>query len=54
MILGKGLIATALKAVDRNDVLFCASGVSNLFGHVAEQCLREENLLRENISQHNV
>ncbi|ANI90464.1 hypothetical protein A9P82_14920 [Arachidicoccus ginsenosidimutans] len=53
MILGKGLIGTALQAIDRNDVLFCASGVSNLFGHIEEQRLREENLLRENIAKYN-
>lgn len=52
MILGKGLIGTALQATDRDDVLFCASGVSNLYGHIAAQRLREEQLLREHIAQH--
>lgn len=52
MILGKGLIGTALQAIDREHVLFCASGVSNLYGHIAAQRLREENLLRDHIMQH--
>lgn len=52
MILGKGLIGTALQKVDRDDVLFCASGVSNLYGHIAAQRLREEQLLRDHILQH--
>lgn len=52
MILGKGLIGTALQAIDSDDVLFCASGVSNLYGHIAEQRLREEQLLRGHIAQH--
>lgn len=52
MILGKGLIGTALQEVDNDTVLYCASGVSNLFGNIESQCLREENLLREKISLH--
>lgn len=52
MILGNGLIGTALQAVDNDTVLYCASGVSNLFGHIESQCLREENLLREKILLH--
>ncbi|MGF7230802.1 hypothetical protein [Arachidicoccus sp.] len=52
MILGNGLIGTALRQVDNDDVLYCASGVSNLFGHIQSQCLREENLLRDNISKY--
>lgn len=51
MVLGHGLIGTALKCVDKKDTLFCASGVSNLFGHIHSQCVREEELLRRNIPE---
>lgn len=52
MILGKGLIGTALQTIDRENILFCASGVSNLHGHIEEQRLREEQLLGDNIALH--
>jgi dTDP-4-dehydrorhamnose reductase len=50
MVLGAGMIGTALQAVDRPDVLFCASGVTNAEGHIKAACDREEALLRQQIA----
>lgn len=51
MVLGGGMIATALKAVDREDVLYAASGLSNLKGADPEARLREQTLLSEQIAR---
>lgn len=45
------MIATALRAVDRPDILFCASGVSNADGHIEAARAREEGLLIEQIAE---
>ncbi|UAY56381.1 NAD-dependent epimerase/dehydratase family protein [Arachidicoccus terrestris] len=52
MVLGGGMIATALKAVDREEVLYAASGLSNLKGADSEARLRERTLLSEQIARH--
>ncbi|SEA61609.1 NAD dependent epimerase/dehydratase family protein [Arachidicoccus rhizosphaerae] len=52
MVLGNGMIASALKKVDRPDVLFAASGLSNLKGADPVERLRERNLLKEQLAQH--
>lgn len=51
MIVGNGLIANAFREVDREDVVFFASGVSNSLETSQEQFLREENLIRKTISE---
>src|SRR5690606_12972582 len=52
MLVGNGMIATALKAVDSQEVLFSASGLSNLKGADPEQRLRERNLIKATIAEH--
>lgn len=51
MIIGKGLIASLFITEDREDVIFFASGVSNSSETDTAQFQREENLIRETISQ---
>lgn len=51
MVLGNGMIATAFKAVDSEDVIYAASGLSNLKGADPEARLREETLLKTTIRQ---
>lgn len=46
------MIASALMAVDRKDVLFSASGLSNLQGADPVARAREQNLLKEQIALH--
>jgi len=52
MVLGNGMIASAFKKVDMPDVLFAASGLSNLKGADTGERLREQNLIREQILMH--
>lgn len=49
MIVGRGLIATQFINVDRDDVIFFASGVSNSSETKKEEFLREQNLIEETI-----
>lgn len=49
MIVGKGLIASQFNDVDREDVVFFASGVSNSSETKKEEFLREQNLIEETI-----
>ena len=49
MVLGNGMIATALKSVDQPEVLYAASGLSNAKGADPAARAREEGLLREQI-----
>lgn len=51
MIIGKGLIASLFSTEDRENVVFFASGVSNSSETDISQFQREENLIRETISQ---
>lgn len=51
MIVGNGLIANAFREVDREDVVFFASGVSNSLETDKNQFLREENLIRKILSE---
>ncbi|HTN39285.1 MAG TPA: NAD-dependent epimerase/dehydratase family protein [Arachidicoccus sp.] len=52
MVLGKGMIGTALQKVDRPDVLFCASGLSNSMGSDLAARQRERGLLQQQIRLH--
>jgi len=52
MVLGSGMIAMALKTVDREGILYAASGLSNLNGSDPAARLREQTLLREHIALH--
>ena len=49
MIIGKGLIANLFTDVDRDDIVFFASGVSNSSETDEKQFLREEELLTETL-----
>lgn len=51
MIVGNGLIANAFRDVDKSDVIFFASGVSNSLETDKNQFLREENLIHKTISE---
>ena len=46
MIIGKGMIANALKEIDMDEVLFFCSGVSNSQETNENEFLREKNLLK--------
>lgn len=50
MIVGNGLIATSLKSVDSDDILYFASGVSNSLETNPLEFEREFSLLRNNIT----
>ncbi len=50
MIIGKGLIASQFLEVDREDVIFFASGVSNSSETRKEEFLREQKLVEETIN----
>ncbi|WP_294225250.1 hypothetical protein [uncultured Chryseobacterium sp.] len=52
MILGKGLIANALKKIDTDDYLFFASGVSNSLETRSTEFEREFSLLKSSIENH--
>ena len=52
MVLGNGMIASALKKVDMQDVLFAGSGLSNLKGADPDERLRERNLIQEQVLLH--
>lgn len=52
MIIGKGLIASQFLDVDRDDVIFFASGVSNSSEKRKEEFLREQNLVEETIAKY--
>ncbi|MDY3316188.1 NAD-dependent epimerase/dehydratase family protein [Riemerella anatipestifer] len=52
MIVGKGLVASLFTNVDREDIIFFASGVSNSLEVRMEEFMREENLVRETISNY--
>jgi len=52
MVLGKGMIATALKAVDRPEVLYAASGLSNLKGADIAERNREQALIQKQLQVH--
>lgn len=53
MIVGTGNIANALRNVDRKDILFFASGVSNSSETKADKFIRESDLLmRQNKKDH--
>lgn len=47
MIVGDGMIASAVKKIDRDDVLFFCSGVSNSNELSEESYLKEKNLLKQ-------
>lgn len=49
MIIGKGLIASQFYEVDREDIIFFASGVSNSSETRKEEFYREQNLIEETI-----
>jgi len=49
MIIGSGLIAKNLQVIDRNDILFFASGVSNSMCNEKNEYERELNLLKKSI-----
>jgi nucleoside-diphosphate-sugar epimerase len=49
MIIGSGLIAKNLQVIDRNDILFFASGVSNSMCDEKNEYERELNLLKKSI-----
>lgn len=52
MVIGGGMIGTALTQADRADVLFLASGVSNARGHIPEECQRELRVLQQQLHAH--
>ncbi|MCO7355472.1 NAD-dependent epimerase/dehydratase family protein [Riemerella anatipestifer] len=52
MVVGKGLVASLFTNVDREDIIFFASGVSNSLEVRMEEFMREENLVRETIANH--
>jgi nucleoside-diphosphate-sugar epimerase len=49
MIIGNGMLASAMRSIDRDDVLFFCSGVSNSSETTQDAFLREQNLLIEQI-----
>lgn len=51
MIVGKGLIASLFIAHDRENTIFFASGVSNSLETRVEEFLREENLIKNTITE---
>ncbi|AZB31079.1 NAD-dependent epimerase/dehydratase family protein [Chryseobacterium balustinum] len=51
MIVGKGLIASLFTAHDRENTIFFASGVSNSLETRIEEFLREENLIKNTITE---
>ena len=51
MIVGNGLIASLFYDVDREDVIFFASGVSNSLETELSEFQREEDLIRETFTQ---
>lgn len=51
MIIGNGLIASAFREYNREDVIFFASGVSNSLENDEAQFEREENLIRKTIAE---
>ncbi|MBD3903832.1 sugar nucleotide-binding protein [Chryseobacterium sp. Ch-15] len=51
MIVGKGLIASLFIANDRENTVFFASGVSNSLETRVEEFLREENLIKNTITE---
>lgn len=51
MIIGNGLIARAFLDVDKKNVIFYASGVSNSLEINEKEFLREENLIRKTIAE---
>ncbi|MFC0427924.1 NAD-dependent epimerase/dehydratase family protein [Chryseobacterium scophthalmum] len=51
MIVGKGLIASLFINHDRENTVFFASGVSNSLETRAEEFLREENLIKNTITE---
>jgi len=51
MIIGKGLIASLFTDCDREDTAFFASGVSNSLETRPEEFNREENLIRQTITE---
>ena len=51
MIVGKGLIASLFINHDRENTIFFASGVSNSLETRAEEFLREENLIKNTITE---
>lgn len=51
MIVGKGLIASLFINQDRENTIFFASGVSNSLETRAEEFLREENLIKNTITE---
>lgn len=52
MIIGKGLIASQFLDVDRDDVIFFASGVSNSSERRKEEFLREQNLINQTLDHY--
>ena len=51
MIIGNGLIASLFTDCDQENIIFFASGVSNSLETQKEEFLREENLIRKNITE---
>lgn len=51
MIIGRGLLASLFTENDREDTIFFASGVSNSLENRPEEFLREENLIRDTITE---
>lgn len=51
MIVGRGLIASLFTAHDRENTIFFASGVSNSLETRIEEFLREENLIKNTITE---
>src|SRR5690349_21738851 len=51
MIVGNGLIANLFKNEDRENVVFFASGVSNSLDGEKSAFLRDENLLRNHLTE---
>lgn len=51
MIIGRGLIASLFRDIDRPDAIFFASGVSNSLETKKEEFLREEQLIRKTIDE---
>lgn len=51
MIIGRGLLASLFTENDREDTVFFASGVSNSLENRPEEFLREENLIRDTITE---
>jgi len=52
MIIGSGLMAIACNGIDREDVLFFASGVSDSSEKDDREFQREENMLFTNIEKY--